>query len=557
MTSSIAAEVGERKARGRPRSTPTALLTFADEIRDGLLRQHEFSVRTLFPSPLYREDPVRYFRDVLGVEPWSKQIEIIEAVRDFSRVAVASGHKVSKSHTAAGIALWHYCSWPDARVIMSSTTARQVDQILWRELRMMRARSGRCVRCKAADPDGHVIGTPCEHSALIDGDLGDLARTGLKSRDFREVVGFTAREAEAVAGISGNRLLYLIDEASGVPDLIFEAIEGNRAGGAKIVLFGNPTRNEGEFFDAFHSKSALYKTFHVSSEETPNVIERRVVIPGLATYEWVEEKKIEWGEDSPIYSVRIKGKFAVHEAGRIFSLHAIEQAQQRWYETPASGRLFVGVDPAGESGMGDETAFCVRRGLKQLALRTILGLNEQQILVHVLQLIGEHKVPRETPVVVIDREGSIGSKLNTALRNFLDENANTFELVAVSASNGAIRQPVIYDRIRDELVANLEQWLRDGGTLLEDDKLVRELHAFEWKSSIKGRLKVTPKETIRKVLGRSPDRFDATALSVWEPLSLQELPESAQAAIAQHTAGGEAPSGMDPYAGAMAWRSRS
>lgn len=554
MTSSIALEVGERKLRGRPRQA-ASLLNFADDIRDGLLRQGELSLRALFPSPIYQQDPVGYFRNVLGVEPWSKQVEILEAIRDNLRVAVASGHKVSKSHTAAGVALWWYCSWPDARVIMSSTTARQVDQILWRELRMMRARSGRCMPCKLADPDGHVIPTPCEHSALIDGDLGDLARTGLKSRDFREVVGFTAREAEAVAGISGNRLLYLIDEASGVPDLIFEAIEGNRAGGARIVLFGNPTRNDGEFFDAFHGKSQLYKTITVSSEQTPNVQERRVVIPGLATYEWVEEKKIEWGEDSPIYSVRIRGKFATHEAGRIFSLHAIEQAQQRWYETPASGRLFVGIDPAGESGMGDETAFCVRRGLKQIALRTILGLNEAQILVHGLQLIGEHKLPRETPVLVIDREGSIGSKLNTTLRDFLDENSNAFELVAVSASNGAVRQPLIYDRIRDELVANLEQWLRDGGALLEDDKLVRELHAFEWKSSIKGRLKVTPKEVIRKLIGRSPDRFDATALSVWEPLSLQELPETAAAAVAQ--SGGETPSGMDPYAGSMAWGRRS
>ena len=149
-----------------------------------------------WPSPRYQSDPVAFFREVLGVEPWEKQVEICEAVRDHKRVAVASGHKVSKSHTDAGIALWFYCSFPDARVVMSSVTSRQVDQILWRELRMMRARSKR----------------------EIDGDMHELARSGFKAPDFREIVGFTAREAEAVAGISGSNLLYILDEASGIPE---------------------------------------------------------------------------------------------------------------------------------------------------------------------------------------------------------------------------------------------------------------------------------------------------------------------------------------------------
>src|SRR5690606_35865340 len=123
---------------------------------------------------------------------------ILEAVRDHQRVAVSSGHKCGKSMSAAILSLWYYCSFPNARAIMSSTTARQVDQILWRELKMVRTRGGKCVACKAADPEDRKIARPCPHSALIEGDIGELARTGLKSPDFREVFGFTAREAEAV-----------------------------------------------------------------------------------------------------------------------------------------------------------------------------------------------------------------------------------------------------------------------------------------------------------------------------------------------------------------------
>jgi phage terminase large subunit len=516
--------------------------------------------RVRFPSPLYQSDPVGFFRNVLGVEPWEKQRMLLEAVRDHPRVAVSTGHKVSKSHSAAGLALWYYCSFEDARAIMTSTTARQVDQILWRELRMVRARSGRCVACKAADPEGLIIPRPCPHSAIIDGEQGELARTGLKSPDFREIVGFTAREAEAVAGISGRNLLYIVDEASGVDDAIYEAIEGNRAGGARIVMFGNPTRNEGEFFEAFNSKAKLYCTFRISSEETPNVVEGRDVIPGLATRAWIEEKKIEWGEDSPMYLVRVKGQHATGEDKKAFSIHTITESEKRWHVTPEAGRLFIGVDPAGESGTGDDTAFSARRGLKHLVMRTMRGLNDDGHIVQILGMVKSLKLPRETPVVVIDRGGSIGSSLFGRLRALLDEPAYRdtppFELVGVLASDRALRRPDLYDRLRDELAANLAEWFRDGGAILQDVKLSKELHSFEWKQAVNGKLKITAKELLKKLLGRSPDRYDSLALAVWEPLSLHEqLPAGAQSLAANDNAHAPlAEQTFDPYSANDVWR---
>lgn len=530
----------------------------AGSLAELVLHESTLASRIRFPSPYYQTKPVEFFRNVLGVEPWTKQVEIIEAIRDYPRVAVCAGHKVSKSHTAAGASLWYYCSFTDARVIMSSTTARQVDQILWRELRMMRARSGRCVECKLADPEAFRIRRPCPHSTLIEGEQGELARTGLKSDDFREIVGFTARQAEAVAGISGGNILYILDEASGIPDEIFEAVEGNRAGGAKALLLGNGTRNEGEFYEAFNSKSHLYKTIRVSSEESPNVVAKRVVIPGLATCEWIEEKKIEWGEDSPLYQVRVKGQHATHEEGRIFSLHKIEQSEQRWEETPDAGRLFIGIDPAGASGTGDEFCFAPRRGFKLLALRAFRGLNEEQALVQLILLINEFGLKRETPVVVVDREGEIGNKLAIKLREYSGKHPAAFEVSTVRASDRAVRAAHIYDRIRDELAANLEQWMRDGGAIVEDAKLEKELHSLQWKQHVNGRIKLhPPKEQLKKILGRSPDRFDALALSTWESLSLrddQDLPEGVRQLAAQESA--YAPTTMDPYEGAAAWEGR-
>lgn len=553
MPTSIAADLDRRKRKpGRPKgpSPEGPLQSFAADLLADIRHELSITARVRFPSPLYRNDPVRFFREVLGVEPWHKQVEVMEAIRDHSRVAVVSGHKVSKSHTAAGIALWYYCSFDDARVIMTSTTARQVDQILWRELRMMRARSGRCVGCKLADPSGLIIRAPCPHSTLIEGDLGEMARTGLKSPDFREVVGFTAREAEAVAGISGRNLLYLVDEASGVEQIIFDAIEGNRAGGARLIMFSNGTRNEGEFYDAFHAKQRFYKTITISSEETPNVVEGREVIPGLASREWVEEKKEEWGEESALYQVRVKGRFATQEERKIFTLHMIQQAEQRWHVTLPAGRLFVGVDPAGESGTGDETAVNARRGLKQLELRRRIGLSVDAHIVLILSMLLDHKLPRETPVVVVDRGGPIGAELAGRLRAYLESNAGAFELVTVMASDKAVRQPQVYDRLRDELAANLKIWLRDGGGIVEDTKLAKELHVLEFRTAINGKLKLIPKTEIRKLIGRSPDSYDALSLSVWEPLSLHaENDNAAPAPATPEQLGGYAESTFDPYAG--------
>lgn len=548
MTTSIAAEVVERKARRKP----VERQTFAMSLHDELVIAAALAVNVQFPREFYRANPVAFCENILGFKPWAKQVEILEAVRDHSRVAVRSGHKIGKSNTAGILALWFYCCFDDARVTLTSTTSRQVDQILWREIRMLRARSGRCIACKQADPDGHVIARPCEHSALIDGEQGELARTGLTSSDFREVKGFTAKEAEAVAGISGRNLLYLPDEASGIGDDIFSAIEGNRAGGARICMFGNPTKNEGEFYEAFHGKAAYYYTITVSSEETPNVVEGREVIPGLATRDWVEEKRQEWGESSPMFTIRVRGLHAIAEAGKIFSIHTITQSEQRWADTSPAGRLFIGLDPAGESGSGDETVFSARRGFKHLLLQAHRGLNEEQHLTQLLLYIKDLKLQRETPVVVLDREGSVGSKVYIALRNYAEANPQAFELVAVRASDKALRMADTYDRMRDALAANLEQWFRDGGAILEDSKLEKELHVFEWKQAINGRFKVTPKDVVKKLIGRSPDRYDALALSCWEPLSLRDdIPAGGQQHVAAQESGVPV---LDPYAGANAWR---
>lgn len=575
MTSAIATDQdGRKRGPGRPRKAPAPkpstvahVYTFAGDLCADILTQNRTTARIQWPSARYQKDPVQFFRDVIGVEPWHRQVEIIEAVRDHKRVAVKSGHKVSKSHTAAGIALWFWCSFPDARIVMTSTTARQVDDILWREVRMMRSRAGLCISCKAenvtrataraqGDPDAtEDIEVPCVHSASIGGDCGEMARTGLKSPDFRELKGFTAREAEAVAGISGKNLLYILDEASGIKPEIFEAIEGNRAGGARVVMFSNPTRTTGEFFDAFNDKSEFYSAHTISSEETPNVVfgdDSPEAIPGLAGREWVEEKRKEWGEESPIYLVRVKGEFYDLEEGHIFPIHLVAEAEARWDDTPADGRLWIGYDPSGDGEHSDDAAWAIRRGDKVLRLDAAKGLSHEAQLMRTLGHCKEYRLhDREIPVVVMDSEGKVGAEKRGHFQAHLElQDEPDFELVCIRASDKAHRDPSIFDRQRDVLTGNLFDWIRGGGAIPADAKLAKEMHQIRWVEHVsKGLVKVTPKKEIIKALGRSPDRYDALALCVWEPSVIKNSKPRRKHSTPKEESRAAHRKAMDPYAG--------
>lgn len=196
------------------------------------------------PFVKYAHDPVGFAKDVLGITVWAAMERILLAIRDKRKVAVRSGHKVSKSTTAAIIALWRCLCREGSRTVLSAPTARQVKAIIWKEL------------------------SKRHREARLPGDLFLDPASGLRYRDS-EVFGFSTADAEKMAGISGADLVFIIDEASGVDEGIFEAIEGNMAGGASILLISNPTQTSGTFYDAFTTKRHLWETIHVSSEDTP------------------------------------------------------------------------------------------------------------------------------------------------------------------------------------------------------------------------------------------------------------------------------------------------
>lgn len=452
----------------------------------------------------YRDDPTGFSRDVLGLLIWERQREILDAVgAPEARVAVRSGHKVGKTTAAVAIALWFACTRARALVVVTATNYEQVKTVFWRELgRVLRDAPGR------EDILRQVVGS------RVNLDPG----TGMRFVDGRVILGIATDTTEGMAGFSSPELLFVVDEASGVAPGIFEAIEGNRAGGARIVMFGNPTQASGVFFDAFHEKRDFWKTIHVSSEDTPNVTGVGPRVPGLAEKSYVEEKRREWGIDSPSYQVRIAGNFASQASNAVVGLATIDAARTRrkkGAQPRESDRLEFGVDVARFGD--DDSVILPRRGAYAYAPIVVHGLDTVQVAGKVLETAramvrkDDAGKPAERARVKVDVIG-VGGGVADHLRQHKD----LIELVEVNASERASAEDE-YPNLRSQLWFAVAAWLEAGGTFEADGALESELLAAKYSFDTRGRRKVEAKDEIKKRIGRSPDRADALALAVYSP----------------------------------------
>ena len=249
-----------------------------------------------------RESPVGFAREYLGVKLWSKQGEVLRAVRDYRRVAVKAGNGLGKGFTAAVAVLWFVRAFKPAVVLTTAPTERQVRHVLWREIRRLHRNSV------------YALG-------------GRMLSTRLEIDEDQFALGLSTDEADQFQGFHSPNMLIVVDEAEGVSEDIYEAIDAvMTASNCKLLLIGNPTRDSGTFYRAFHEDRGIYHNITISALESPNVEERRAVIPGLTTHEWVEERGRIWGEDSAMYQARVLGQFCEQPQDRLIPLSKIEEA---------------------------------------------------------------------------------------------------------------------------------------------------------------------------------------------------------------------------------------
>ena len=455
----------------------------------------------------YHDDPVGFFRNELGVEPWQSedpkqhgQADIINAVRDHDLVAVKSGHKVSKSLTAAGVALWWAATRTNARAILLAPTFHQVKNIIWRELRMVDQ------RCGIAGKLGTEV--PLDPS------------TGVQLANGNEIKGLSTAKPENLAGFSAANMLFIIDEASGFPDELWTVINsGNSAGGAKIFVISNPTRTAGWYFMLFRRRLPGWQLLTVSSENTPNVRARQKMIPGLATWEFVERMRVEIGpgyETDPTYMVRVLGEFPLQSTDSVVSLELLERGTKRWTRQEIAGDrsdLAIGVDVARFGG--DVNIAQPVRGLYAYPFVDCGKGDGPTIAQRVIEVARDLRIGPERVRVNVDGIG-VGASVVDSLHH--SEACKSGWLYVVDLNAGETPdedQEQHYPRLRDQLWFGAREWLKDGGVMPPDDMLEEELLCATYSFDLRNKLKVLSKDLMREILGRSPDRADAFCMGVY------------------------------------------
>lgn len=483
------------------------------------------------PLTRYRDDPVGYARDVLGVVPWGKQVEIALACQKPPyRVAVQSGHNTGKSFAGGWLINWWYDTRDPGAVITTAPTATHVRDVLWREVRLQRGS-----RAGFIGPSAPELRSAPDHYAK----------------------GFTTGKSEAFHGRHDSEMLFLIDESVGVDAIFAEVIRSmfKPELGHAWVMFFNPTDTTSWVYQEV--RSGNWNVVRMSSLDHPNVTAqlagRPAPIPSAVSLSQIEAGIDEdcdplhpddprqpgdfewrpgsgkWFRPGPVFQSRwlglwpSQGTYGVWSEALwgIVSALAPEPEHQKCPE--------VGCDVARYGD--DATVLHARIGPVSVHHERHNGWGVDQTAGRLKELCRElgkryDYLPERIPVKV-DDDGVGGGVVD--LRG-------EYQFVGVNAAS-VPRRPGDYPNKRSELWFQAVEKARKGlvalGHLPRADRtrLETQLLAPTWRLDGAGRRQVEPKADTKKRLGFSPDDADSFNLAYYEsPMSTIAMHEPPPAA---------------------------
>jgi len=420
-------------------------------------------------------DPVLFVEGVLGAKPEEWQKKALYAVRDNDRVAIRSGHGIGKTAFLSWLILWWVLTRSPSRIACTANTSSQLSDILWAEV----AKWHRCM------PDGlkELIEVTSAKVELTGQDSFAVARTARRETP------------EALQGFHSPNMLFLVDEASGVDNIIFEVGEGAMSTeGAKTVMTGNPTRTSGYFYEAFNKMKDSFFTMKVSSQDSTQVGPK-----------FIEDMKVKYGEDSNIYRVRVLGEWPEADDDVVIPLHLLQSAADRDQVAADTTPVVWGLDVA-RFGT-DKSALCKRKG--NVVTEPIKSWRNKDLMEMCGIILNEYETTTwsDRPVEILIDSIGLGAGVVDRLTE-LDLPVRGIN-VAESASMGER-----YGRLRDELWFLGKEWFeaRDC-TIPEQEELIDDLSKPRFSFLSNGKLKVEGKDEMKRRGLNSPDLADAFCLT--------------------------------------------
>ena len=460
---------------------------------------------------LFRIHPNKFARHVLGVEPWTKQSEILNAVANHRKVAVRSCNGAGKTFTAAIATLWWLMSYDNAIVITTAPSERQVKELLWREIRMLYM------------PHREAIG-------------GKLTRTRLDFAPNRYAYGFSTNTEDKFQGFHSGNILVIVDEASGVDEFIYYAITGIlTTQNAKLLMIGNPHGLAGTFYDAFHKSRKEFHTVHISAFDTPAFTEAGITaeniqhlqypdpvdedtidgeqpnpapntdIPlGLSRPLWALGTFNQYGPESSVYQTRVLGEFPEEANDTLIPLRDVEAAVKRPHVVQPDDKPIMGVDIARFGD--DKTVIIIRQGMLVLHIEELRKSDLVNTTGRVITAAKEFKVKD----IIVDEVG-IGAGVLDTLK--VDNQFQT------TGFNGGARADHVdkYLNLRAQIFDGLKQRFADGDISIPNDpELISQLASLTYRYNARGQLMLESKDVIKSHGMQSPDKADALAYAFAE-----------------------------------------
>jgi hypothetical protein len=406
--------------------------------------------------------------DRRGPEPWQRELldsvanglKVDEAIRQ----ATMSGNGVGKSAVVAWLILWAHATREDTRGVVTANTEAQLKTKTWAEL-------GKWFHLFIAKQFFHL-----EATSLFsrDPDHKLTWRTDMIPWSERNVAAFQGLHNE------GKRQFIVFDEASGIPDGIWEAAAGcmTDAGTERIwAVFGNPNNPTGRFVECFDE--------------------------GRHAHDWTSRHVDSRTEDSDYVRVRVLGVPPRVAALGFISPELANAAEKRFVDAERLEPLVIGVDVA---RFGDDaTVILFRRGRDAKSLPPIIlrGVDTMGVAAQVARAYENFH-----PDAVFVDGGGVGGGVVDRLRQL---RIPVFEVqFGAKADFHNADDGVKYGNKRTEIWGAVRSWI-SGGAIPEGIGLAAELSAPTYSFNARGELMLESKDEMRRRGVASPDVADALA----------------------------------------------
>jgi hypothetical protein len=388
------------------------------------------------------------------------------------RIAAVAGNGVGKSTFAAFVMLWFMSTRPNCVGRVTANTGAQLSNGTWRELSLWHNRA----------LNKHWFTWTATRFSHVE----------RPETWFLSAVTWNEQKPEAIAGMHGDYVLLIFDEASGIPPAIWEAVEGAlTTSGAIWLVLGNATRNTGKFFECFHGMRHRWLCRTIDS--------RTAKMPDKALIaQWL----LDYGEDSDFFRVRVKGVFPNSSTTQFIDSASVTAAQMMT-DTALKTPRVMGVDVARFGD--DQSVIVVRDGnkLEKAMIWQYRGLSIPDFAGHVAE-----KINGLSPQgVVVDGDG-LGAGVVDILRD------RGFKIIEFHGGAEPSDKKMYFNK-RAEAWGRMKAWLTSGrasipvSTELRDDLVGIE---YGYKDTT-GQLALEKKADMKKRGLASPDVADALAMT--------------------------------------------